>query len=371
MRHSDYLSKTEDSISFVIDTLRCYTEDGFIASLYLRNHSELKLEMWLTEVRKCLSIVHFEYLTLAEYSLRFNELWATEDNKRYTTAEQMFRMLKTSMESLKREFRKSCPISHAKLPGGEQKISVFKDSVLTRGGCARDLFGIESFKETIQALFYEQRALFTNVLASLLVCREVINKEKEIRANQDLCVKLLLKQCDEIIADLKATIKYTQAPVTCEIQRLIEEKGLGVAAQEGLHQYGIDELTEYALLRDKNSQQTPVISLEISKCYQKAEDIQILFKYFDDFRPEPTRKKPSSLKVLLAINWMGGSCDWPEQRFYKLLAENYQGTLPKWHTVSIKKNDIPNLKDEQERFNKELNDFIAEKKSENCPKKAV
>lgn len=369
MRHTDHLSKTEDSINYVIDTLRCYTEHGFIASLYVRNYNELKILKRIAEVRECLSIVHIEYLNLVEYSINFNELWATEDNNRYSTAQRMFNMLKNSMESIKREFRKSCPISHAQLPDAERKISVFEDAVLTRGGCARDLFGIESFKDNIQTLFYEQRALFTNVLASLMVCRDVISKEKETKADKRRCVELLLKQCDEIIADMDSSIKYTQAPVTCEIQKLIDEIGWDDAAQQGFHQYDLQEVTAFALMRNANGQQAEILPLDISKCYQNAEDLRILFKHFNEFRPEPTRKMPSSLKVLLAVNWMGGTCEWPVQRCYNILAERCGCSLPKWHTVSTRKNSISNLNNLQQQFNEELNAFIAEKKKQKSGEK--
>ena len=208
------------------------------------------------------------------------------------------------------------------------------------------------------ALFYEQRALFTNVLASLLVCRDVINKEKATKANRKRCAELLLKQCDEIIADMKNSIQYTQAPVTCEIQQLIDELGWEEAAQQGFHRFNLKEITEYALMRDANSRQAQVLSLDISKCQQKAADMRILFKYFDEFRPEPTRQKPSALKVLLIVNWMGGTCEWPIKQCYDLLAQNYKNALPTWHTVSTRKNQIPDLRDQQEKHDKELNAFL-------------
>ena len=371
MRHTDYLSKTEENIFYIIDTLKCYTEHGFIASLYVRNVGDLQIQKRLTEVRQCLSIAHIEYLNLVECSLKFNELWATDDNNRYTTAERMFNLLKSSMESLKREFRKSCPISHAQLPDAEKKLSVFEESVLARGGCARDLFGIKSYRDNVQALFYEQRALFTNVLASLLVCREVISKEKEIKADKALCIQLLLKQCDEIINDMKSSIKHTQAPVTCEIQKLIDEIGLDDAAQQGFHNFGLEDITDYALLRNANKLQAQVLPLDIKKCYQKADDVRILIKYFNEFRPEPTRKKPTALKVLLAVNWMGGTIDTPIKSYYDVLANGYKGKLPIWHTVNTRKNEIDNLADEQERFNKDVKAFIAQKKTIKEEKKAI
>ena len=52
MQHTDHLSKTEKSIYYVIETLRCYTEHGFIASLDLRNYSDLNIQK-LTE---CLTL---------------------------------------------------------------------------------------------------------------------------------------------------------------------------------------------------------------------------------------------------------------------------------------------------------------------------
>lgn len=371
MQHTDHLCKTEENILYVIDTLRCYTEHGFVASLYVRNYNELLLQKRLAEVRQCLSITHLEYLNLVECSLRFNELWATEDNKRYSTAERLFNMLKNSMESLKREFRKSCPISHTRLPDAERKLSVFERSVLARGGCARDLFGIESFKDNIQALFYEQRALFTNVLASLLVCRDVINKEKETKADKSRCVELLLRQCDEIIADMQSSIQYTQAPVTSEIQNLIDEIGLEDAAQQGFHMYGLQAMTEFALFRNAQSQQAHILSLDIKQCYQSVADVRILFQCFDEFHPEPTRKKPSSLKVLFSVNWMGNTTEWPMQKCYDLLAENYGKPLPAWHTVSTRKNGISDLSQQQQQFNKELAAFIAEKKRQKSRKNAI
>lgn len=371
MRHTDYLPKTEDKLFYIINTLKCYTEHGFIASLYVRNIGDLQIQKHLTEVRQCLSIAHIEYLNLVECSLKFNELWATDDNNRYTTAERMFNMLRSSMESLKREFRKSCPISHAQLPDAERKLSVFEKSVLARGGCARDLFGIQSYRNNVQALFYEQRALFTNVLASLLICRDVISKEKEIKADKALCIQLLVKQCDEIIDDMKSSIKHTQAPVTCDIQKLIDEIGLEAAAQEGFHRFGLEAITDYALLRNANSQQAQVLPLEINKCYQNAEDVRILIKYFNEFRAEPTRKMPTSLKVLMAVNWMGGTVDSPIRIYYDVLANGYEGKLPEWHTVRTRKIGIANFHDEQMRFNKDVEAFIAMKKSIKEEKNAI
>ena len=103
--------------------------------------------------------------------------------------------------------------------------------------------------------------------------------------------------------------------------------------------------------------------LSIKQCYQKAEDIRILFKYFNEFHPEPTRKKPSSLKVLMVVNWMGGTIDTPIKSYYDVLANGLGYPLPIWHTVSTRKNAIAKLSEKQVVFNRELDAFITEKKT--------
>ena len=78
---------------------------------------------------------------------------------------------------------------------------------------------------------------------------------------------------------MKSSIKHTQAPVTCEIQKLIDDIGFDNAAQQGFHHFGLEDITDYALLRNATKQQVLVLPLSIKQCYQKAEDIRILFKY--------------------------------------------------------------------------------------------
>lgn len=68
---------------------------------------------------------------------------------------------------------------------------------------------------------------------------------------------------------------------------------------------------------------------------------------------------------------MGGTIDTPIKSYYDVLANGYKGKLPIWHTVNTRKNEIDNLADEQERFNKDVKAFIAQKKTIKEEKKAI
>ena len=299
-------------------------------------------------------------------SLTFNTQWATEDNERFSSAQTMLNKLRSSLASIKRSYRESCPIVRKQQPQGEMfrdrlKPSVFERSVLTNGGCARDLFGIESFNDNIQTLYVEQRALFANVLASLMLCYKELEKEKQTKADPDKCAELLEKQCRDIMKELKDTIEMIQSPVNDEIQQFIDQMGLREFAQQGYHKYSIAAVKRHAISVYKQGYKSnfeQVASMTWTKNPEKGNDAEILIDHFDEFRPE-NRKKVSSKKILLFVNWCGNTIEAPQQRFYNILKAYYHTKeLPEWHAVTVIKNQMKNLKEEQEKFNEEVEIFL-------------
>ena len=371
MTYTDDIQVTGSGLLYVIKKIEQFNEDGFIASLYVRNYTELDILLKIADVRECLSIAHREFLSLTKFSLTFNSRWATEDNKRFSTSQLMLNKLRSSLASIKKSYRTSCPIIHKQQPKGEMfndrlSPSVFERSVLANGGCARDLFGIQSYSDNVQTLYIEQRALFANVLASLMLCYREIEQERLTKADPDKCVELLEKQCRDIIKELNDTIELIQTPVTDKIQQFIDELGLRNFAQQGFHEYSVKDVKEHAISVFKNqnaeSNIAQTASLLWMKDPQKREDAQLLIAHFDDFRPENCKKVPSK-KILLFVNWCGGTIEKPQEEFYKFLQTYYRTKeLTDWHAVTTMKNTmknkIKNLKEEQEKFNEEVELFL-------------
>lgn len=368
MTYNDSIQVTENGLLYVIHKVELFTEDGFIASLYVRNYSEIDILLKIADVRECLSIAHREFLSLSKFSLTFNTRWATEDNKRFSSTQIMLNKLRSSLASIKKSYRETCPIIRKQQPTGEVfrdrlSPSVFERSVLTNGGCARDLFGIESYSDNIQTLYIEQRALFANVLASLMLCYKEIEKEKQTKADPDKCVELLEKQCRDIMKELNNTIDMIQCPVTDEIQQFINEMGLRNFAQKGYHEYSVEVVRNHAISVYKQQNGAMSNFAQIAKLVwiknpQKGNDVQLLIEHFDEFRPE-NRKKVSAEKILFFVNWCGDTVEAPQQQFYTILKTYYRKKeLVEWHAVTVRKNKIKNLMEEQEKFNKEVELFL-------------
>ncbi len=368
MTYNDSIQVTEHGLLYVIHKVELFTEDGFIASLYVRNLSEVDILLKIAEVRECLCIAHREFLSLSKFSLTFNTRWATEDNKRFSTTQVMLNKLRSSLASIKKSYRESCPIVRKQQPMGETfrdrlSPSVFERSVLTYGGCARDLFGIDSYSDNIQTLYVEQRALFANVLASLMLCYKELEKEKMTKADPDKCVELLEKQCRDIMKELDDTIDMIQCPVTDEIQKFIDEIGLRDFAQQGYHEFSIEAVRNHAISIYKQQNGAMSTFANMAKLVwlkdpQKGNDVQLLIEHFDEFRPE-NRKKVSAEKILFFVNWCGDTVEAPQQQFYTILKTYYRKKeLVDWHAVTVRKNKIKNLMEEQEEFNKEVELFL-------------
>ena len=363
MLYDDKYEKTEERMLDVIDTVQELTKDRFVASLYVRKCAPIDVDIKLAEVRRCLDIVHGESLRLAKLEMTYNLDFAVDDNQRFSTAEKLFNRLRSSMACIRKSFHQSCPIIR-KLPKNPNfRPSVFERSVLTKGCCGRDLYDITSFDDNVQALYYEQQALFSNVILSLAICYRVIKQEREISANPELCVQRLDDQCARILADLEDKIHLMKDIPECEIQRMIEEMGKKNYAHQNFHKPTVKTLTDFVIYtfqqRNKNMNLSQIVSHIIPNA-AKAEDVILLLQHFDELRPD-NRHKMNSLKIRMFCNWChGGKIDNPKQKYYSLLLNNYHGKkeqFPDWHAVITSKKGH-DMETEQAKFNQEVEELL-------------
>lgn len=372
MRYDDKYEKTEGRLTEVIDYIDDLTKDRFIASLYVRQMSPIDVQIRLAEVRRCLSTVNSESLRLAKLELTYNKDFAVVDNQRFTTAEVLFNRLRSSMAIIRRELRKSCPIIRRRPINPNIRPSVFERSVLTKGCCARDLFDITTFDESVQALYYEERALFANVIFSLAICYRVIKEERETRDNPELCVQRLDEQCERILAELEDVIDNMKDIPECEIQKQIDRMGKNAYAQKNFHERSIEEVKEYAIYLAQQRARDNQLSTDLSITFRtinRATDALIVITHFDELRPS-NRKMMEALKIRLFCNWCdGGEVDNPKQKYLNTLVKYYNGKqehFPQWHAITTCKGRC-DVDQEQKKFNEEIDGLL--KKYKNADEK--
>lgn len=365
MQYDDKYEKTEARLLDVIDTVTDLSWDRFVASLYIRNCTPLDVDIRLAEVRRCLDTVHGETLRLAKLELTYNLDFAVDDNQRFTTAEALFNRLRSSMACIRKRLREGCPIIRMQLPNPNFKPSIFERSVLTKGACARELYDITTFDDNVQALYYEQQALFANVILSLSICYRVIKEEKEISADPALCVQRLEDQCQRILDQLEGALDFTKAIPESDIQKMIDLIGKEKYAQQNFHKPTVKELTAYAIAsayrKDQENQQPQGTSI-IFHDPNKANDALLLCQHFDELVHD-NRSMLNALRIRLFCNWCaGGKVDNPKQPFYQFLIPLYKGkrtNYPSWHAVTTSKNKKGlDIDAEQKKFNEEAENLL-------------
>lgn len=374
MRYDDKYEKTEGRLTEVIDYIDELTQDRFIASLYVRQISPVDVQIRLAEVRRCLSTVNGESLRLSKLASTYNLDFAVADNQRFTTAERLFNRLRSSMSIIRRELRKSCPIVRRRPINPNIRPSVFERSVLTKGCCARDLFDITTFDDNVQTLYFEERALFANVILSLSICYRVIKEEREIKANPEQCVRRLDKQCERILAELEGVIGNMKEIPECEIQKQIDQMGKEAFAQKNFHGRPVADVWEYAIHHAQQLAKDSQLSMDLSMTFkspERATDALIVIAHFDELRPSK-RKMMEARKIRLFCNWCdGGTVDNPKRKYYETLMKYYHGKqkqFPQWHAITTCKGRC-DMDEEQRKFNAEIDELL--KKYKNGDEKKV
>ena len=362
MKYNEKTQKTEEGLIELIDMLSIPSPDRFVASLLQRNYNELDVSIQLADLRRGLALVNGEALRLAKLELTYNRDFSVFDNQRFYTAQRLFNRLRSSLAVIRTEVKRSCPIVRRKTLNPNLRPSIYERSVLTKGCCSRDLFGIASFDDNVQALYYEQQALFANVIMSLTICARVIKEEKRVAADPDLCLERLEDQCNRLIEEMKHIVVANTNIPKSQIQTMIEQMGKRRYAHENFHKPSLHEMEEYALYRAHMRDLQHSLPANTSLLFpdeNKAKQAIVLINHFDELMPD-NRKMNSGLKIRLYCNWCsGGKHDNPKEKYMSYLVTNYTGqkTFPQWHSVTTSKSG-KNIMEKQEEFNREAEQLI-------------
>ena len=249
------IENSKEGLLLILQALKHYEKDGevrFIEGIQRRGFTEAKIQQLICIVRERLNMTRRELIRLSEVALTYNKLWATDDNNCFRNADVLFRKIRSTLKGTKILYKKFTPICRKNVPGRDFHPSVFVKSTLAYAECGRDMYGLDSYPDSVVTLFAEMGAYFANVAAVLLICHQELTKEAMISKDADLCLQLLNEQCKTIVTDMKNVISMISKDAASqdELVKKSKKKGsLKAFAQEGFHKYNIASVTRYATSR--------------------------------------------------------------------------------------------------------------------------
>ena len=255
MIHWTDIEKSKEGILQILEVIKNYEKDGevrFIAGIQGRHFSEYKIQQLICIVRERLNMTRRELLRLSEIAVTYNKLWATDDNNCFRNADNLFRKIRSTLKGTKIIYKRFTPICRKSIPDNGFRPSVFVKSALAYAECGRDLYGLNSYPDSVLTLYSEMGAYFTNVVAVLVVCHQELAKEAMISSDAELCLQLLNEQCKTIVGDMKNVIGVVSKEKAEQDELLKKSKKTGslkVFAQQGFHKYNIESITRYATSR--------------------------------------------------------------------------------------------------------------------------
>lgn len=315
MIHWTEIEKSKEGILQILEVIKNYEKDGevrFLAGIQSRNFSEYKIRQLICLVRERLNMSRRELLRLSEIALTYNKLWATDDNNCFRDAEKLFRKIRSTLKGTKILYKKFTPICRKNAPDKDFRPSVFVKSTLAYAECGRDLYGLESYPDSVVTLYAEMGAYFTNVIAVLVICHQELAKEAMISNDAELCLQLLNEQCESIVSDMKNVIGMLSKDDASKDELLEKSKKNGSLksfAQQGFHKYNIAHITRYATSRAVENGAAfglnDIESLYFINDHEKGLKAKEIMTNFDIYADKGRGKKMDTTAIAEFICWTG------------------------------------------------------------------
>jgi hypothetical protein len=358
MIHWTDIEKSKEGILQILEVIKNYEKDGevrFIAGIQGRHFSEYKIQQLICIVRERLNMTRRELLRLSEIALTYNKLWATDNNNCFRDADMLFRRIRSTLKGTKIIYKRFTPICKKEMPNKDFRPSVFVKSTLAYAECGRDLYGLDSYPESVATLYAEMGAYFTNVIAVLLICHQELTKEAMISKDAELCLQLLNDQCKTIVGDMKDVIGMLSKEKAEQNELLKKSKKTGslkAFAQQGFHKYNIESITRYATSRAVENGAAfgldDIESLYFVNNPEKGKKAKQIMTNFDIYADKGRGSKMDTTAIAEFVCWTGLGI----AKGYSYFASTYKGNyeLPQKKSVwarfdSYKKADPEAAKD--------------------------
>ena len=331
MIHWTDIEKSKEGILQILEVIKNYEKDGevrFIAGIQGRHFSEYKIQQLICIVRERLNMTRRELLRLSEIALTYNKLWATDNNNCFRDSEKLFRKIRSTLKGTKIIYKRFTPICRKNIPDNGFRPSVFVKSTLAYAECGRDLYGLESYPDSVATLYAEMGAFFTNVIAVLVICHQELAKEAMISKDAELCLQLLNEQCKTIVGDMKDVIGMLSKEKAEQNELLKKSKKTGslkTFAQEGFHKYNIESITRYATSRAVESGAAfgldDIESLYFVNDPEKGKKAKDIMSRFDTYADKGRGKKMDTTPIAEFVCWTGLGI----ARGYSYFVSSYKG----------------------------------------------
>lgn len=221
MLYSTIVQRDETGFNSLYEKARQFEMENALEAIIYCKFSPRKVENVLNLVRIYQNTLNLESSELVEFSENFIEQYATDNNKCFEIALRLVKKIGKTITGSMKLFRSFCPVVRRRLDGHRNIVPTLDYTKLTQRFYASDFFGSEVYEERVKTLLQELAAFFYHLVATMKVCKDMIQKEKEVKGDYKRLKEIFEKSCDEVLRsvdEVNATFKNVQLVSSEELE---------------------------------------------------------------------------------------------------------------------------------------------------------
>ena len=212
MQFSTKIDQTSETLNEVAQLAASMEEDRVLAAILNKRLTHDDILGHTLRLREKRIRQQREIESLRKFSSTFNKEYATTNNKRFSTANRLFGIIRSSMAETMKLLKTFCPRIHDHAPvvnGVEQTMSAVTHSMLNNNVPYTPLmFGTETCDSCVTEFIQELSQFFADVESAMMMCADVLNEESVIRHDAARCLHLYEKCCEEVLEHSYEFIRY-------------------------------------------------------------------------------------------------------------------------------------------------------------------
>ncbi len=333
MIYTTIVEKDEAGLEELIDAVSQFEEDRFLEGLRMRRYTQYDIQQATLRVREYQSKMNREVLALDRFSTTFIQEYATDNNRCFETAARLFNRIRSTISASRRVFRRTCPIVRRQSSVGNTG-SIWQRSVLSFGGCTRDLFGISSYDEAVQVLYEDLRTFFITVVSTLVLCRKMIMQEMAVREDGGLCLSIYRESREKAMSGIRELAKEfvgVQLSANELAQRRSKAQSMAEFAKRNYHRFERTEFRQFllyeAIQEGRNDGLTDVESALWPDDHARALAARAALQKFDSLDAEGQRGKLDSRAMVEFLKWCGVGKEREKRLYEEYVCTTYGGRL--------------------------------------------
>jgi hypothetical protein len=351
MRYTTIVDKDERGLIQIIEAAKKFEEDRFLEGIRQRCYTAADVQTAIDRVREYQSRLTSEARALVYFSETFLQQYATDNNRCFETAQLLFNRIRSTLKASRAVFRKTCPTRRRVQPAVCERPSIYLRSVLSGGECNRDLFGIQSYEDSVQTLYMEMKTFFTTVITTLGLCHYMIRTERAIREDGDRCEQIY-KECEaRALGSIREVTRVLESVKTLPENELNERKARARSSKdfyrENYHQWDTGQFRMSVALdvlrKGRNDGLTDEETRLWPDDHQHALRVKEVIGRIDTL--PGIEGNPNKLKgsfVVELIKWAAVGSQDREKAFYDYFCRQYRAQggryeTPSWNAISTER----------------------------------